>query len=315
MRLATTLLILAFFFGNSNATEPLAWLKQHHIADNLEAGVSLGTTGIGIEAATPVTNWAKLRLGFDGVPPFKIPLDFSISTYAGENVAGRLDKIRELMLDVTGEKMGETGRVYAKPNLWNFKMLVDVFPIPGNRHWHVTAGFYAGSKTIGTAINAANATNTLVAMNIYNRFYRRMAENGYENEPFFGDIYLTKEKYDEIMSYGELGIYLGETKDGKPYYLHPSSSGTVSAKAVVNAIKPYFGAGYNTSFGNTKRWTLSADAGFLIWGGAPQVILDDGTNMNRELKNVRGKVGKYLDLMKNLPVYPNASVRISYTFF
>ena len=123
---------------------------------------------------------------------------------------------------MTGEEMREEVRMIGKPKMLNFKFLVDVFPFQENRHWHFTAGFYLGSSKIGTALNDIDETSSLVAMNIYNRFYDRLKDYPYDEEPIFGDVYLSPETYEELMSYGHMGIHIGDFKDGTPYYMTPA---------------------------------------------------------------------------------------------
>lgn len=293
-----------------------SWFKRHHVADGLDVAFTLGTPGLGFEVSTPVGNRVKLRAGFEGMPVFKVPMHFHVESYAEGYVAGNMEQIRELMYRITGEEMKENVEVVGKPRMGNFKLLADIYPLRNNRHWHVTAGFYLGTSAIGTARNTRAFTNTLVAMNIYNRFYERLSKYDYSEEPFFGDIYLSKEKYDELMSYGALGVHLGDyKKTGQPYYYTPASNGTMSAKAKVNAFKPYLGIGYSGACDKSGRLNVGFEAGALFWGGAPQVILHDGTNMNKDLVNVRGRVGDYLKLIKALPVYPVLEFKISYTLF
>ena len=42
--------------------------KEHDIFQHLDLSVTLGTTGIGIDVASPVTEWAQLRLGYEFMP-------------------------------------------------------------------------------------------------------------------------------------------------------------------------------------------------------------------------------------------------------
>lgn len=298
-----------------NNTASSSWFKRNHVLDGLDASFTLGTTGLGVEFSTPVTRWTKLRVGFDGMPGFHVPIDFPVSTYAGKNVEGSFDRIKEMMYKITGDEMRDEVTVVGKPRLINFKFLIDIYPFQNNRHWHITAGFYWGPKKIATALNDVESTSTLVAMNIYNRFYDRMQKYPYYEEPFYGDVYLSEETYNKFMENGKVGIHIGDFKDGKPYYLEPESNGTVSADAYTNAFKPYLGIGYSGSLDKAKRWNVGVEAGVLFWGGAPQIILNDGVNINKDLINVRGKVGDYLDLMKALPVYPSIAFKISYSIF
>lgn len=310
-----TVVTMSEITGKTSVWNNIAtWSKRNNVLDNLDVAVTLGTTGLGIELAAPVTKWTNLRVGFDFMPKFTVPMYFDVSTYSGDNVSESFTHIKDLMYELTGEEIDERVRMNAKLNLCNFKLIVDIFPFQNNRHWHLSAGLLIGPSRIGTAVNSKEETNSLVAMNLYNRIYEKMkASEG--QDPIFGDIYLSKEKYESMMRYGKVGIHIGDYKDGTPYYMTPESNGTVNARAVVNSVKPYLGFGYGGTCDKNRRLYLGFEVGASFWGGAPDVILADGVNMTRELKNVRGRVGDYLDLVKALKVLPVLSFKISYTFF
>jgi hypothetical protein len=290
-----------------------SWFRRNGVCTSLDVAFTVGTTGLGFELSTPVTKWASLRAGMDGIPKFNLPMHFDINTYTDGVVSDNFSKVQEMMYKMTGETIDENVTMNARPNMLNFKLLVDVFPFQNNRHWHFTAGFYLGSSTVGRALNADDETNSLVAMNIYNRFYNRLLHMDPVEDPFFGDIYLTPERYEEMVSYGWMGIHIGDFKDGTPYYMTPAPNGSVSAKAIANRFKPYLGFGYSGACDRQKRLNVGVEAGVLFWGGAPNVIIHDGVNMNKDLINVRGRVGDYLSLMKALVVYPVINFKISYT--
>jgi len=292
-----------------------AWFRSNNVLDHVGVAFTVGTPGLGFEVVAPVTKWANVRAGLDGIPRFRFHLSFPVASYAEGKVNDNFEQIKEMMLKMTGEEMHDEVRMIAKPKMLNFKFLVDIFPFQHNRHWHVTAGFYLGGSTVGTAINDMAETSSLVAMNIYNRFYTRLQKNGYEDEPIFGDVHLTEETYNELMSYGLMGIHIGDFKDGTPYYMTPASNGTVRAKAYANSFKPYLGMGYSGAVDKAKKLNVGFEAGVLFWGGSPDIILHDGVNMTKDLVNIRGKVGNYVDFVKALKVYPCLSFKISYDLF
>ena len=308
------LLIIALVFPAALCAQESNWFRRNNVCTSLDVAFTAGTTGLGVEVATPVTKWTRVRAGWEGMPKFNIPLYFDVTTYTDGQVSNNFDKVKDMMYKLTGDNIDEEVKMDARPNLSNFKFLVDVFPFQNNRHWHFTAGFYWGTSTEGRAISNKGETNSLIAMHLYNRIYTKLAESNGE-APLFGDMHLSEEKYQEIMNYGLLGIHVGDFKDGTPYYMLPKPNGTVSAKAVANSFKPYLGFGYSGACDKAGRLNVGFEAGVLIWGGAPEVILHDGVNMNKDLVNVRGKVGRYLDFIKALPVYPAISFKISYTLF
>lgn len=307
-----------------NEIKPLpglaGWCLENNIAYNLEAAFLIGTGGLGLELATPVTNWARLRAGIEWIPPISIPMRFDIASFNNGTVSNDITHIQEMLYDMTGLKMDKEVRMTAKSTMFNFKLLVDVFPLQENRHWHVTAGFYVGAPVIGKAVNSRNQMPTLVAINLYNRAYDYFTSiKDIYDVPIGGGNYLDpdqvtewKEKFEE---YGRIGIHIGDYKDGKPYLMVPSKDGYVRAKARTNSFKPYIGFGYSGALDRMQKWNVGVEAGILIWGGAPQVITHDGVNISKELTNVRGKVGAYLDFMNAVPVFPLVNFKISYSFF
>lgn len=299
------------------------WCKANGVANHLDVGVTVGSLGLGVEVKTPVTKWVNLRAGIDWVPRFKTPLNFNLNTYADGLPTGNFQKVSQMLYDMTGLEIDETVKMYGRGSMVNFKLLVDVFPVPSNRHWHVTAGFYAGTSQIGYAYNDIGEKPTLVALNIYNRGYEYFTNlESVFDVPLGGGIYMDPNYVRKIQrkfeQYGRMGIHIGDFKDGRPYIMEPSPDGTVTAKAFVNHFKPYLGAGYATDLDASGQWHLGVDLGVLFWGGAPNVINHDyrtgqDINFTKNLVNLRGKVGDYMKAIKAFPVYPVVAVRFSYS--
>lgn len=300
------------------------WCLQHHVADGLDVGISIGTTGLGLEVKTPVTKWVDLRAGIDWMPKFKLPLYFNLNTFADGVPTGNFSHVAQMVYDNTGILMDETVQMYGSGQMLNFKLLADIFPVPSNRHWHITAGFYAGNSMIGKAYNHKSEMPTLVGLNLYNRGYEYFTNPDLDifDVPLGGNTFLDPELAERIRAkfeqYGRMGIHIGDFKDGTPYIMEPAPDGTVSAKAFVNHFKPYLGAGYNTDLDPKGKWHLGVDLGFLIWGGVPDIVNHDyvtgkDVSFTKDLVKVRGKVGTYVKAVKAFPVYPVLAVRFTYS--
>lgn len=299
------------------------WCISHDVADRLDIGVSLGSVGLGLEIKTSATKWVDVRAGIDWLPRFNVPMSFNLNTFADGMPTGNFNNVASMLYDMTGLTIDETVNMNGKGHMVNFKFLVDVFPVPENRHWRVTAGFYAGTSMIAKAINTYEEKPTLVGLNIYNRAYEYFTnlESIYD-VPLGGGAYMdpdiVEKLQDRFRQYGRMGIHIGDFKDGSPYIMEPAPDGTISAKAFVNHFKPYLGAGYSTDLDREGKWHLGVDLGALFWGGAPDVINHDYStgrdiNFTKDLTNIRGKVGSYMNIVKALPVYPVLAVRISYS--
>lgn len=299
------------------------WCLDHQVADRLDVGVSLSSMGLGIDVETRATKWVNVRAGVDWMPRFSLPMSFNLNTFSNDMPTGNFNKVAEMLFDATGIEMDETVHMKGKGSMVNFKLLVDVFPFQNNRHWHVTAGFYAGTSMIASAVNTYDEKPTLVGLNIYNRAYQYFTTlEDIFNVPIGGGAFMDPEEVERLQErfneYGRMGIHIGNFKDGTPYIMEPAPDGTISAKAYVNHFKPYLGIGYSTDLDHAKRWHFSVDIGALFWGHSPKVINHDYTtgkdiNFTKDLVNIRGKVGDYINVVKALPVYPMLAVRFSYS--
>ncbi|MCH5239076.1 MAG: hypothetical protein J1F38_02535 [Muribaculaceae bacterium] len=316
-----------------------SWCKKNHIADALEVGVSLNSTGLGIDLKTRVTEWVGVRAGVDWFPAFSVPMHFNLNTFAGGEATNNFKNIADRLYNMTGILMDETVDMTGRGSMLNFKFLVDVYPFRGNRHWHFTAGFYAGTSKVGKAYNVYGEKPTLVGLNIYNRAYEYFTTlKSIFNVPLGGGAYMDPELVMEIRDrfehYGRMGVRIGtfshdiyhpETdellyKEGDHYIMEPAPDGTISARAYVNHFKPYLGAGYSTDLDKSGRWHFGIDLGVLFWGGKPNVINHDYSkdvdiNFTKDLVNIRGKVGDYMKIIKKFPVFPMVAVRFSYSIW
>ena len=299
------------------------WWKKHHMFDGLEVGINIGSTGVGLSVNTPVTKWADIRAGVDWVPNLSFPLHFNLNTYSDGMPTGNFNKVANMLYDYTGIMMDETVKMTGNGSMVNFKFLVDFFPIPNSRHWHITAGFYVGTSHVGKAINNYEEKPTLVALNIYNRAYEYFTNlESFHDLPLGSAGSLNPEKVKKIKEkfaeYGRMGIHIGDFKDGSSYIMEPAPDGSLSAKAFVNHFKPYVGTGYTTHLDHNKKWQFGVDFGVLFWGGAPDIIHYDYANnreinFSKDLINIRGKVGDYVKIIKSFPVYPVLEIRFSYS--
>lgn len=306
-------------------------MKEHGVFNTIELAANLGTTGLGLEVASPMTKWTKLRVGFDWMPRFTVPMSFSLNSYVDGKINQKFDRIQEMMYNLSGLTIDEEINMQSKATMTTFRMLIDVYPIKNNNHWHFTAGFFLGGENVGKSVNAITEMPSLLALNIYDRLYNGItSEDFYDNaindENFLADLtgltalqgtYLdprvVEQLQEKMESLGKLGVHVGDYKDGTPYMMMPDKDGTVSAKAKVNKFRPYLGFGYGGDLDSTGKLQVSFDAGVQFWGGAPKVITHDGTLLNN-LVDLRGKVGTYMDIMKGIPVYPTIDFRISYRF-
>lgn len=288
---------------------------------DLGVGLSLGTGGLGIDLSSHITQYVRLRAGLDYMPEFNVHMDFGLQSYTDEGGVNmnNFDRLKSYMKRLSGIDVDDKVMIDGKPHICNFKFLVDVYPFKG-KGWRVTAGFYWGSRKIATARNTIEEMPSLMAVNIYNNFYDYFMETDFYETPIYQDYYLdpflVEDVRAKLIEQGRMGIHIGDYKDGRPYMMKPDADGMVKANAFVNAFRPYVGLGYTTPLGKAdSRFKLDVDCGILMWGGSPEIITHDGTNLGKDLINIRGKVGDYVDIANSLKVYPMVSVRFSYAIF
>lgn len=306
-------------------------MKEHGVFTSIELAANIGTTGLGLEVASPMTEWTKLRVGFDCMPRVTVPMNFALSSYVEGRLNEKFSRIQEMMYNLSGLTIDQEIKMESKATMATFRMLVDVYPFKTNKHWHFTAGFFLGGKSVGKSVNAITEMPSLLALNIYDRMFTGITSDEFYDKAVYDDNFLAdltglsalqgtyldprvvEQLQDKLNEMGRLGVHVGDYKDGTPYMMLPDKDGTVNAKATVNRFRPYLGFGYGGSLTADGKWQVSFDAGAQFWGGAPKVITHDGTVLN-DLINIPGKVGTYMGIIKALPVYPTIDFRISYEF-
>ena len=102
--------------------------EQFGIFDHFGGGLSVGTDGIGIDVAAPITDMFAVRTGVSFLPAIKIKKNISIN---GDGEHDYYDNI-----DIEG-----------KINKFDFKLLFDYYPIKSSS-FHLTAGAFIGSSKV-----------------------------------------------------------------------------------------------------------------------------------------------------------------------
>ena len=112
---------------------------DYGIFDHLGAGVSLGTDGIGIDVAAPLTNYLAFRTGISFWPGIKI-------------------KKKDIHIKDDDPLLYDHVDVEGKLNIFDFKFLADFYPIKESS-FHITAGAFIGSENVVTATNTSMIIN------------------------------------------------------------------------------------------------------------------------------------------------------------
>ena len=111
-------------------------VTEFGIFDHLSAGLTIGTTGFGIDVAAPVTEYLQVRAGYNFLSGFSYKDDVNY------RAKGQPTKKTE---------------VEGKMHMGTAKLLLDVFPFRSSS-FHFTTGFYIGTDEIITAENTIPVT-------------------------------------------------------------------------------------------------------------------------------------------------------------
>lgn len=346
--------------GSSRNVSMFQYWKEHDIFQHLDVSLTAGTAGVGLEVSSPIGEYVRLRAGYEFMPRFEKSMQFELTIGGqparkydsnGNRVETTFDRLKDMLYDFTGYDINDHVDMIGKPTVSNAKLLVDVYPLKHNKHWHVTAGVYWGPSEFAMAVNSTEAMVSLLSVGIYNRMY----EKALNNEPIinpehFGlpDVgnYSIDGLNQKLIQYGRLGFTVGyykndvyatykaDVKDdagtvihqkGETYLLHkagdryilePDADGLVRVKGKSNALKPYVGFGYEGRLvRNRDDWKVAVDCGAMFWGGTPDLYVHDGINLTKDLTDVSGQVGTYVDMFKAFKVYPVLGIRFTKTIF
>ena len=320
--------------------------KEHNILQHLDVSLTAGTSGIGIDVSSPIGDYVQVRAGYEFMPHFQKTLKFNLTVGGeparqydsdGNRVITKFDKMKELLYQFTGYDVEDHVDMIGTPTMNNFKFLVDVFPFKENKHWHFTAGFYWGPSKFAYAENSTEAMVSLLSVGMYNTMY----EKALAGQPFI-DLGAIDDKYagmsiggemmdivyNKFISYGRLGFALGTFKHdvtdnkgvvhhaGEAYILEAGDDSMVRVTAKSNPFKPYLGFGYGGRLvKNRDDWKVSFDCGAMFWGGTPDLYVHDGINLTKDVENIGGQVGDYVDIFKAFKVYPVLTLRITKNIF
>lgn len=312
--------------------------QAQNMFNHLDLGVTLGTTGIGLDAAMPVGDYVKLRTGFEVMPRFNYDMNFGVESFDGTGTSinqSTFNRMADVLYGLTGFKVDQNVTMKGKPTMWNFKFMVDVYPFKNNKHWHFTAGFHWGPSKIAEAVNAQEDSPSLFAVGMYNHIYDVAYQDWVLNIPTpiivtetTGPIYLDPTIEKNILAMGRMGIPIGKYshdmtdaqgnihKKGETYYMLPNENSMVTVEARTNSFKPYLGVGYEGRLikGN-DNYKIGFDAGVMFWGGTPSIITHDGMDLANDVEDINGKVGDYVKLIKGVKVFPVLNLRITRRIF
>lgn len=191
-----------------------------HAFNHLDLSLTTGSTGIGFDASMPLNDWLSVRAGYASMPRFTYRMHFGVEVGDDPTTSQqKFNRLSGLLADFTGNQVDNVVDVDGKPTYWNWKLLVDVKPFK-NKHWHLTAGLYYGSREVARAVNAIEDMPSMMAVSIYNNLYRRAMNNdlmftfGTELDDDGNEVprvfNIGETLHDKLMEYGKMSINMGE---------------------------------------------------------------------------------------------------------
>ena len=275
--------------------------------EHLDLSLSLGTSGIGLDLAMPICQIAQVRVGYEFMPHFKRSLSADLmignekSLQYDDNhnrIRTHYDDVRDMMYDQMGYDMQPSIDMTSRVTMNNFKLLVDIFPLPDNTKLHATIGFYWGPSQFAKIEHNSGSSATLQCVSAYNKQFESAAAD------------------DPIKSYGSAGFVMGQFESGSTYKMTPGDKGEIFIPVKTNAFKPYLGVGYEAAF-SKKRDDLkfAVTGGLMFWGGKPSMVTPDGVNLTEHVSDIPGNMGSYVDFISILKAYPTISFRFIKNIF
>ena len=207
--LASALLLLTTTWAQEEIL-PANTYKQKAF-QHLDISLTSGTTGIGFDLSMPLNDVFSLRAGYATMPHFSHTMHFGVQVGEDpETSLSKFERLAGLLEDFTANKVDNVVDMIGQPTYWNWKLLVDVKPFR-NKHWHFTAGVFAGNSQIAKAVNSIEDMPSTMAVNIYNNLYYKALRG----EPFveYGEMSVYHQEIAEkFISYGKMSIHLGDYK-------------------------------------------------------------------------------------------------------
>ena len=318
-------------------------IKDPNIFNHLDLSITAGTTGVGFDLAAPIGDYVKLRTGFSAMPRFDMSTTYGIQV--GDDATkskSKFETIATRLEPTLGKKVEPKVDAIRQFTMWNWNVMVDVYPFKQNKHWRFTGGFYLGPSQVAEAFNDTESMPTLMAVNLYNTAYDKLhgktrreltdvqlidLGTGLENfARDIDDLIILQEKFDR---YGRMGVKMGTYrkdivdeqgnvihKEGETYFLEPDENCMVKATMHVNNFKPYAGFGYEGRLvkGN-DRYLVSFDCGLMFWGGTPELKTHDGTDLIHDVRDVPGRIGSNVRFIEKFKAFPVLNVRLTRKLF
>lgn len=263
---------------------PLAAGAQKNDSDtkfleHISVGGSIGTTGIGVEAATAINKHFAVRAGlsFMSLGTFNIKLANSM----GE-LYTNMDYADE---DLEESAKAKKVKVGINVTMFTGHALVDYFPWKTSA-FHITAGVYLGNKEVLHLFNTEKGSM---------KFLNKANENVHIYNELFG------------THYHDVGLKFGD------YIFTADENGNIDTRMKVNVVRPYIGIGWGHSVRayNNRKVHANFDLGSQFWG-APKFHLNNGEKIIKSNDTTEGGI---FSIFSGFTAWPVLKVTVSGDIF
>lgn len=288
---------------------------------HLDVALSLGTSGIGIELAAPVCEFAQVRLGYEFMPHFKKSLSADLmignekaiqyDEKTGYRKETSYDEVRDFMYGEAGYDLRDHIDMTSRLNMQNFKFLVDIFPLANNKKLHFTVGFYWGPSEYAKIESDAASNSSIACVDAYNKYFTLPDVPGEIAGLGTGGFVMGKFKSDIKDADGKIIAKAGDT-----YKMTGGSKGSIMIPVKVNSFKPYLGVGYESNLLKKRNdIKFAITGGLMFWGGTPSMYTPDGVDLVKDVDGLTGNMDSYVKWKSKLKAYPAITFRIIKNIF
>lgn len=233
---------------------------------HLGADISVGTEGISVDVATPVTNYLELGFGVNFMPGIKITGDIDTEDINASYTIGGVTQTYNIPLDGV-DIQGKLART-----TWNFK--ASVYPFGRRNDLFVAAGLSFGGKKIAKL-------------------------SGHNDE--IGRFLRGEAPYDQLPADATRQVNAEIDK----YEVEFNENGDATGDVRVHAVRPYVGLGYGRMVPKHHRFGFRVELGCQFMGKMKIYQNNKEMNLSQIYEETGEKAADDLsDFIDKFTVYP-----------
>lgn len=134
MTLLKKILLVGLLSTSSIAFAQENKYTENKIFNHLDIALTAGSSGLGIEFASPIGNMVQLRTGFSFMPEFRPKMNFGVQVGDDpEESKSKFEQMSSALSKLVGYEVDNTIDMIGDPNIYNWSVLVDVRPFKNNK--------------------------------------------------------------------------------------------------------------------------------------------------------------------------------------